>query len=90
MNKAPGEVQPAQPMSKVEREARKAFRQVEAKQAMTDHDVAQKAFAKNHARLKGERLAREAAAPPVTKPASRPRVTAKKPKKAQIPPPGFT
>ena len=89
MNKAPGEVQPAEPMSKVEREARKAFRQVEAKQAITDHDAAQNAFAKNHARLKGERLAREAAAPPVTKPASRPRVTAKK-KKAQIPPPGFT
>ena len=90
MNKAPGEVQPAEPISRIEREARKAFRQVEAKQAMTDHDAAQKAFAKNHARLKAERLAREAAAPPVTKPASRPRVTAKKPKKTQIPPPGFT
>ena len=90
MNKAPGEVQPAEPISRVEREARKAFRQVEAKQAMTDHDAAQKAFAKNHARLKGERLAREAAAPPVARPASRSRVTTKKPKKAQIPPPGFT
>jgi hypothetical protein len=67
MNKTPGEVQPPEPMTKAQREAGKAFRKVEAKQAMTDHDVAQKAFAKNHARLKAERLAREAIAPPVTK-----------------------
>jgi hypothetical protein len=77
MNKIPGEVQPREPMSKAQREAGKAFRKVEAKQAMTDHDVTQKAFAKNHARLKAERLAREAAAPPVTK------AKAKRPAKAK-------
>ena len=44
-----------------EREARKAFRQVEAAKAMTDHERAQKAFNENRERLKAERLAREAA-----------------------------
>jgi hypothetical protein len=44
-----------------EREARKAFRQVEAVKAMTDHEKAQKAFNDNRERLKAERLAREAA-----------------------------
>jgi len=43
-----------------EREARKAFRQVEADSAMTDHQKAQKAFHENRERLKAERLAREA------------------------------
>jgi hypothetical protein len=43
-----------------EREARKAFRQVEAAKAMTDHERAQKAFNENRERLKAERLAREA------------------------------
>jgi len=90
MNKAPGEIQPAEPMTRVEREARKAFRQVDVKQAISAHDAAQKAFAKNHQRLKEERLAREAAAPPVTKPKARRRVAAKKRKSAQIPTPGFT
>jgi hypothetical protein len=42
-----------------EREARKAFRDVEAKKAMTDHAKAQKAFHENRERLKRERLARE-------------------------------
>src|SRR6266478_1561329 len=42
---------------------RKAFRQVDAKKAMTEHEIAQKAFATNRERLKAERLAREAAAP---------------------------
>ena len=45
-----------------EREARKAFREAEATKAMTDHDRAQKAFQENRERLKGLRLAREAAA----------------------------
>jgi F0F1-type ATP synthase epsilon subunit len=44
-----------------EREARKAFRQVEAEKATKDHKRAQKAFHDNLARLKAERLAREAA-----------------------------
>jgi len=44
-----------------EREARKAFRQVEVAKAMTDHEKAQKTFNDNRERLKAERLAREAA-----------------------------
>jgi len=45
-----------------EREARKAFRQIEAEKAMTDHERQQKAFHENRERLKVERLAREAEA----------------------------
>ena len=44
-----------------EREAQKAFREVEAKKALTDYEEAQKAFHDNRERLKAERLAREAA-----------------------------
>jgi hypothetical protein len=44
-----------------EREARKAFKEVEAAKAMTDHEKAQKTFNDNRERLKAERLAREAA-----------------------------
>jgi hypothetical protein len=73
MNKTPGEVLPPEPMTTAERNARKAFRKVEEKQAMTDHETAQKAFAKNHARLRAERLAREAASPPVAKAKAKPR-----------------
>jgi hypothetical protein len=62
MTKTPGEVEPLKPLTKEQRNARKAFRQVEANQAMTDHAIAQKAFHTNHERLKAERLAREAAA----------------------------
>jgi hypothetical protein len=40
-----------------EREARKAFKQVEAEKAITDHEKAQKAFHENRERLKAERLA---------------------------------
>ena len=47
-------------LTRSEREVRKAFRQVEAQKAMTDHEVTQKAFDKNRERLKAERLAREA------------------------------
>jgi len=43
-----------------EREARKVFRQAEAKVAMSDHERAQKALHENRERLKAERLAREA------------------------------
>jgi hypothetical protein len=88
MNKTPGEVQPPEPTTKAQREAGKAFRKVEAKQAMTDHDVAQKAFAKNHARLKAERFAREAAAPPVTETEVKRRTRAKKSAPLSKPPAG--
>ena len=65
MTKNSGE--PPKPITKAERDARKAFRQVEAEKAMTEHELAQKAFSQNRERLKAERLAREAAAPPPTK-----------------------
>ena len=57
--KTPGE--PPRQLTKEEREARKALRQVDAEMAMSDHEVAQKAFADNRERLRAERLAREAA-----------------------------
>ena len=63
MTKTPGEHEPIRPLTKQERDARKAFRQVEASSAMSDHDAAQRAFGENRERLKPERLAREAAAP---------------------------
>jgi hypothetical protein len=44
--------------TKAEREARKAFRQVDAEKAMTDYEIA---FHANRERLKAKRLAREAA-----------------------------
>ena len=44
-----------------EREARKVFRQVDAQKAMTEHEIAEKAFSNNRERLKAERLARETA-----------------------------
>jgi hypothetical protein len=47
-------------ISPAEREARKAFREVEAAKAMTEHERAQKAFHENRERLKALRLAREA------------------------------
>ena len=66
MTKTPGEFEPPKPITKAEREARKAFRQVDAEKAMTEHEIAQKAFSANRERLKAERLAREAARPPVS------------------------
>ena len=68
MTKTPGEVEPQKPISKAERERRKAFRQVDAATAMTEHEIAQKAFSKNRERLKAERLEREGATPPPAKP----------------------
>ena len=65
MTKTQGE--PPKPITKAERDARKAFRQVDAEKAMSEHDVAQKAFSKNRERLRAERLAREAVAPAPTK-----------------------
>ena len=67
MTKAPGEIEPPKQITRAEREARKAFRQVDAATAMSEHEIAQAAFSKNRERLKAERLAREAAAPPPTK-----------------------
>jgi hypothetical protein len=71
MTKAPGEIEPPKQITRAEREARKAFRQVDAATAMSEHEIAQAAFSKNRERLKAERLAREAVAPPPTKPKSR-------------------
>ncbi len=66
MTKIPGEFEPPKPITRAAREARKAFRQLDAEKAMTEHEIAQKAFSANRERLKAERLAREAAEPPVT------------------------
>jgi hypothetical protein len=66
MTKTPGQFEPPKPLTKAEREARKAFRQVDAGKAMSEHEIAQKAFSANRERLKTERMAREAAGPPVT------------------------
>src|ERR1700720_2516596 len=61
MTKTRREIEPPKPMmTSAEREARKAFRQVDAEKAMTEHEIAQKAFSNNRERLKAERLAREA------------------------------
>jgi len=45
---------------RAEREAGKAFKAVERKQAMDDYAKSQKALHENRERLKAERLAREA------------------------------
>lgn len=60
--KMPGEFQPAKPITKAEREARRAFRQVDAEKVMTEQEIAQKVFSDNR-----ERLAREATGTPVAK-----------------------
>jgi flagellar basal body rod protein FlgC len=65
MTKVPGEFEPTKPITKAERAARKAFRQVDAGKAMTEHEIAQKAFSANRERLKAERLMREATGTPV-------------------------
>jgi hypothetical protein len=59
MTKRPGEFEPPKPITKAEREAREAFRQLDAEKAMTEHEIAQKAFSANRERLKAERLTRE-------------------------------
>ncbi|MCA6110917.1 hypothetical protein [Bradyrhizobium cenepequi] len=50
-----------------EREARKVFRDADAKVAVSEYERAQQAFHANRERLKAERLAREAAAKRKTK-----------------------
>ena len=67
MGKHPGEHHPIRPLTREEREARRAFREVEAEVAMSDHEAAQKAFGDNRKRLRAERFAREAAEPPAVK-----------------------
>src|SRR6478672_2976834 len=64
MTKTPGKFEPSKPITKAERDAHKAFRKVDAEQAMTEHEIAQKAFHANRERLKAERLTREAAGTP--------------------------
>jgi hypothetical protein len=49
-------------LTRAEREARKVFAAQEAEKALSDYEVAQRAFHANRERLKAERLAREAAA----------------------------
>ena len=49
-------------LTRAERETRKAFAAQEAEKALSDYEVAQRAFHANRERLKAERLAREAAA----------------------------
>ena len=66
MTKTPGQFEPPKPITKAERTARKAFRQVDAKKAMTEHEIAQKALSANRERLKAERLAREAIGTPAS------------------------
>jgi hypothetical protein len=65
MTKTLGEFEPPKPITKAERDARKAFRKLDAEKAMTEHEVEQKAFSANRERLKEERLTREAAVTPV-------------------------
>jgi hypothetical protein len=77
MTKTMGEVEPPKPISKAERDARKAFRQVDAEKAMTEHEIAQKAFFANRERLRAERLAREAVEAPVAAKKAKPRKKAK-------------
>lgn len=74
--KTPRGNQPSKQISSAEREARKAFREVGAKTIVSDHEIAQTAFSQNRERLKAERLAREAAAPPSA--TARPRSKTKK------------
>ena len=64
MGKTPGEFEPRKPLSKEERDARKALRDGDAKSALTEHANTARAFDKNRERLRAERLAREAAEPP--------------------------
>ena len=68
MTKTPGEIQPPKQISKAEREAHQAFRQVDAEVTLSEHEIAERAFSQNRERLKAERLAREAAVTPPTKP----------------------
>jgi len=54
--------------ARAEKEAQKAFRKLDAAQALNDHEKSQKAFFENRDRLRSERLAREATAEPMQHP----------------------
>jgi hypothetical protein len=73
MTKTRREFERPKPIAKAERDARKAFRKVDAEKAMTEHEIAQKAFSTNRERLKAERLAREAAGTPVAATKAKPK-----------------
>jgi hypothetical protein len=60
VTKRPREVEPFKPITNAVRDAHKAFRQVDAQKAVTEHEIVLKAFSANRERLKAERLAREA------------------------------
>jgi hypothetical protein len=45
MTKTPGEFEPPKPITKAERDARKAFRQVDAETVMTEHEIARRTAA---------------------------------------------
>ena len=51
--------------ARAEKEAQKAFRKLDAAQALNDHEKSQKAFFENRDRLRADRLAREAAVVPM-------------------------
>jgi hypothetical protein len=61
MTETPAKFEPSKPITKADRDARKAFRQVDAEKAMSEQEITQKAFHANRERLKAERLTREAA-----------------------------
>ena len=69
MTKTPDNIDQPKPVTKAERDARKVFRQEDAKAAMTEHETAEKAFSNNRERLRGERLTREAVEGPMLHPA---------------------
>ena len=69
MAKTPGDFEQPKLITSAEREARKAFRQEDAKAAMTEHQTAEKSFSDNRERLRAERLAREAGEGPMLYPA---------------------
>ena len=51
---------PPRPITAAQREARKAFKEIEITRALSEHQIKDKAFSENRERLKAERLAREA------------------------------
>jgi DNA-directed RNA polymerase alpha subunit len=69
MTKTPGEFEPPKPITKAERDARKAFRQVDATKAVAEHEQTQRAFNENRERLRTERIARETVKGPMFYPA---------------------
>ena len=52
MTKTPGEIEAPKQITRAEREARRAFRQVDDATAMSEYEIAQTAFSKNRERLK--------------------------------------